>query len=201
MIKPSIIEIISQRVELRRAGRQWRGLCPFHGEKTPSFYVDEERGFYCFGCQAKGDVITFIQKAEGASFREALARLGIQNDYRPKPVNTRNRCAAAKLANWMNEQHLKIAALLRELSQKIGIAEQIPDMELVEPLNRAWKILSDLYEDLQRPEHVAELLEAKDSIEAITALAPVEPLPDFPEWTHEYEEYLAAHLPEMEPAC
>jgi hypothetical protein len=199
--KPNIVPITEQYTTLKRAGRQLRGLCPLHSEKTPSFTVNPDmQVFYCHGCHQGGDVIAFIQKAEGVSFREALARLGIQNNHRPNPIDTYNRRAATKLANWMNEQHLKAGALLRELSQQIGIAEQVPDTELVESLNREWEILSDLHEDLQRAECAAELLEAKGSIEAITALAPIEPLPEFPEWRREYGEYLAAHLPESEGA-
>jgi len=201
--KPDIVPIAARYTTLKRVGRQLSGLCPLHSEKTPSFTVNPDKQvFYCHGCHQGGDVIAFIQKAEGVSFHKALARLGIQNNHRPKPVDTYNRRAAAKLANWMNEQHLKVGALLRELSQQIGIAEQIPDTELVESLNREWEILSDLHEDLQRPECAEEFLEAKSSIEAITTLAPVEPLPEFPEWTREYGEYLAAHLPESEaPSC
>src|SRR4030095_10905575 len=200
MNRASIVSVVGQYVSLRKTGREYKGLCPFHSEKTPSLTVNDEKGlFHCFGCGAGGDVIRFIELIEGVSFKQALERLGICGDeYKRKPIYTRRRCAAAKLANWMNEQHLKVGVLLRELSQQMGIAEQIPDTHLVESLNREWEILSDLHEDLQRPECAKELLEAKGSIEAITALTPVEPLPDFPEWTHEYEEYLAAQLPAPE---
>src|SRR5262245_7434124 len=127
MIKPPILEVVAERVKLRRIGRRLLGPCPFHSEKTPSFTVNEEKGFfYCFYCQAKGDVIAFVQKIDGLGFKEALTRLGIQSDgYEPKHVDTRNRRAAAKLATWMNEQHLKIGAMLRELTQQIRIAEEI----------------------------------------------------------------------------
>jgi DNA primase len=180
--KPPILDVIAARVNLQRVGGRLRGLCPFHTEKTPSFTVDEEKGrFYCFGCQAKGDVIAFVQKIDGLTFPEALARLRIQSDgYKPKPVDTRNGRAAAKLATWMNEQHLKVGVMLRELTQQIRIAEEIPDAELIESLSREWEVLSDLFDDLQRPECAAEFLAVKASIEAITEAAPVEPLPSFP---------------------
>jgi DNA primase len=200
--KPDIVPIVEQYTTLKRAGHQLHGLCPLHSEKTPSFTVNPDKQvFYCHGCHQGGDVIALIRKLERVSYPEAIARLGIHNNYIRKPVNTRSRRAAAKLANWLNEQHLKVGALLRELSQQISIAEQIPDADLIESLNREWEILSDLHADLQRPERAEELLEAKDSIEAITALAPVEPLPEFPKWTREYAEYLVAHLPQMESAC
>jgi DNA primase len=63
-------------VQLRKAGRSWKGLCPFHGEKTPSFNVNPDKGFfYCFGCQKKGDVFTFVMEYEGKSFHEAAEGL------------------------------------------------------------------------------------------------------------------------------
>lgn len=73
----SLREVVSRYVALKPAGRgRWKGLCPFHQEKTPSFYVDEEKGlFYCFGCKAGGDLFAFVQRAEGLDFPEALERL------------------------------------------------------------------------------------------------------------------------------
>ena len=62
--RSNILEVISLHVTLRRAGRSYKGLCPFHSEKTPSFTVDPERGFfYCFGCHAGGDVFDFLMRA------------------------------------------------------------------------------------------------------------------------------------------
>lgn len=71
-----IVEVIGQYVHLRRQGRDYVGLCPFHPEKTPSFHVSPEKQlFYCFGCHAGGDVIRFVQLKENLSFAEALAQL------------------------------------------------------------------------------------------------------------------------------
>lgn len=71
-----IVEVVGARVKLSRRGRQYWGLCPFHNEKTPSFSVSEERGFYhCFGCAAHGDAFRFLMNTEGLSFREAVVRL------------------------------------------------------------------------------------------------------------------------------
>jgi DNA primase len=71
-----IVEVVSDHVKLRRAGRRWQGLCPFHEEKTPSFSVDPERGlFYCFGCHAGGDAIGFVMRLERLEFPEAVERL------------------------------------------------------------------------------------------------------------------------------
>lgn len=71
------VELVATRTELRRAGpRSYEGLCPFHEERTPSFGIDPtEKVYYCFGCQASGDVFTFVQETEGVDFRGALELL------------------------------------------------------------------------------------------------------------------------------
>ncbi|HMI88935.1 MAG TPA: DNA primase [Polyangiaceae bacterium] len=71
-----IVSIISETVKLTRKGRSYTGLCPFHREKTPSFNVNPEKGFfYCFGCKEKGTAFDFLMKAEGLTFPEAARRL------------------------------------------------------------------------------------------------------------------------------
>ncbi len=81
-----LVVLVSEHVGLRRVGRRWSGLCPFHAEKTPSFSVNGELGlYYCFGCQARGDAISFLRETEHLDFAsavEALAgRAGIQVRY------------------------------------------------------------------------------------------------------------------------
>src|SRR6516165_12107735 len=74
--RADIVEVIGAHVQLRRAGRNFVGLCPFHNEKTPSFSVNLERGFFhCFGCGAGGTVFDFLMKNEGLTFPEALQSL------------------------------------------------------------------------------------------------------------------------------
>ena len=71
-----LVALIGGITGLKKAGRSWKGLCPFHTEKTPSFHVHPERGFYyCFGCGAKGDAITFVRETERLEFPEAVAYL------------------------------------------------------------------------------------------------------------------------------
>ncbi len=71
-----IVALIGEHAALKRQGRRWVGLCPFHDEKTPSFSVNAEEGlYYCFGCQASGDVITFVRQVESLDFVEAVRRL------------------------------------------------------------------------------------------------------------------------------
>ena len=72
----SIVEVVSAYTELRQRGKDWWGTCPFHDEKTPSFKVNPvDNIYYCFGCQAKGDVLTLVQEKEGLDFPEALESL------------------------------------------------------------------------------------------------------------------------------
>src|SRR4029078_4064882 len=71
-----IVQVVQERVPLRRSGTAWKGLCPFHGEKTPSFQVNGERGvFYCFGCGVGGDVIKFVELFDKVTFPEAVRQL------------------------------------------------------------------------------------------------------------------------------
>lgn len=74
-----LVSVIGKRVALKRAGREHMGLCPFHNEKTPSFTVNEEKGFYhCFGCGAHGSVFDFVMETENLSFPEAVERLAAE---------------------------------------------------------------------------------------------------------------------------
>lgn len=71
--------VVGRKVKLTRAGREYKGNCPFHNEKTPSFYVNDEKAFYhCFGCGAHGDVVRFVCEAEGRTFREAVEQLAAE---------------------------------------------------------------------------------------------------------------------------
>jgi DNA primase len=68
--------VISPSVKLIRAGREWKACCPFHNEKTPSFTINDEKGFYhCFGCGAHGDAIRFLTDARGLQFMDAVKEL------------------------------------------------------------------------------------------------------------------------------
>jgi DNA primase len=72
-----LVALIGEYTPLKRVGRRFVGLCPFHSEKTPSFSVNGEDGvYYCFGCQAKGDAISFLEAIDGCGFVEAVERLG-----------------------------------------------------------------------------------------------------------------------------
>lgn len=82
-MQADILRVVSEHVQLRRAGVTYKGLCPFHGEKTPSFHVNPDKGFFhCFGCGVGGDVFKFVELQEKVSFPEAVrslaAKFGMQ---------------------------------------------------------------------------------------------------------------------------
>jgi DNA primase len=92
-----IVQVVQEYVSLKKAGTSYKGLCPFHSEKTPSFHVNREKGFFhCFGCGAGGDVFKFLELQERMAFPEAVrhlaARLGVEV---PETVASEDRRADA----------------------------------------------------------------------------------------------------------
>ncbi len=103
----SIVDVVGQFVALRKSGRNWVGLCPFHAERTPSFNVREETGRYkCFGCDKSGDVFTFVQEHEHVDFVGAVeylaAKVGIQLTY-TSTGQTRERARRKQLVEAMGQ--------------------------------------------------------------------------------------------------
>ncbi|MBZ0157389.1 MAG: hypothetical protein K8I29_14420 [Alphaproteobacteria bacterium] len=117
--KPDLASVIeSEGITLRQRGRTLWACCPLHGERTPSFKIDPERQqFYCFGCNNGGDVISFIQKYRGLSFKDALRYLGIEQGPLSRErkaeieLGRRKKAAVREFRAWVNERH-------RELSMK-----------------------------------------------------------------------------------
>jgi DNA primase len=135
--------VVGRRVKLTRAGREWKGCCPFHNEKTPSFYVNDDKGFYhCFGCGAHGDVIRFLTDQEGLPFMDAVKQLAAQAGMEvpsasPEAkeraeVNDSLQALAARAAEWFAAQ-LKSPAgsAARDYLDRRGVsAAQIKDFAL-----------------------------------------------------------------------
>src|SRR5258706_13975402 len=87
--KTDIVTIIGERIELKKAGRNFKASCPFHGEKTASFMVSPElQIFKCFGCSEAGDVYSFLEKFEGMVFPEALKYLADRTGVKLLRVNS-----------------------------------------------------------------------------------------------------------------
>jgi DNA primase len=135
MTKPSIVEVIGQRIKLRKAGKEYQALCPFHSEKNPSFKVNEDKGlFYCFGCGSSGDVFDFIMQLDGVTFPEARAQLGIASirptPRRPDPLKH----AVGIIPEWANDTTMSVNAQLREIGERGRIARLIDWREEINPL-------------------------------------------------------------------
>src|SRR5512134_1626544 len=137
-----IVQVVQERVPLRRSGATWKGLCPFHGEKTPSFHVNGDKGFFhCFGCGVGGDVIKFVELHDKVSFPEAVrqlaARAGLtvpeSEDTRQDVENQREREALLKVhevaAAWFGEQlHAPPGAAARRLLEERGVTAATADL-------------------------------------------------------------------------
>src|SRR3982750_723230 len=125
--------IIAPSVKLIRAGREWKACCPFHNEKTPSFTVNDDKGFYhCFGCGAHGDAIRFLTDQRGMQFMDAVKELAAKAGLEvPAPdPQARERAertstltdVMAEVAKWYSEQLQGIAgADAREYLKRRGI--------------------------------------------------------------------------------
>jgi len=132
-----VAQVVGRRVQLKKAGRNLKGLCPFHGEKTPSFSVNpDKRMFHCFGCGASGDAIKFVMQVDGKSFREAVEELardaGIKLEAED-PEEQRRASRRAALAE-VNEKACRFfervlwehpkGAIAREHLQKRSVSEE-----------------------------------------------------------------------------
>ncbi len=135
-----IVQVVMERVPLKKSGATWKGLCPFHGEKTPSFNVNGEKGFFkCFGCGVGGDVIKFIELHDKVTFPDAVrmlaARAGLTvpeaDDAKRDAETQRERDALLKVhevaSSWFKEQLSAPAgrAALRMLRDRGMSAETI----------------------------------------------------------------------------
>src|SRR4051812_45275536 len=127
--------VISPSVKLIRAGREWKACCPFHNEKTPSFTVNDDKGFYhCFGCSAHGDAIRFLTDHRGMPFMDAVKELAAKAGMEvpaPDPQARERAERASSLTDVMAEAAKYYAAQLqgvagaqaRDYLQRRGIGQ------------------------------------------------------------------------------
>jgi DNA primase len=125
----SITEVVSTYIRLEKSGAQYRARCPFHNEKTPSFYVSPERkSFHCFGCQAHGDIFTFVEKIENIPFFEALKiladRAGITLTNSEKNKEDTRLISLLKDATEHFENNLKNSPEARQYLLERGLTEE-----------------------------------------------------------------------------
>ncbi|MBP1659824.1 MAG: primase, catalytic core [Candidatus Aminicenantes bacterium] len=165
----SIVEIASQYTTLKRRGRKWVGLCPFHTEKTPSFTVDEDKQLYhCFGCGVGGDVFSLVMERESLTFPEALKSLA--DRYRvPLPAQQRVRPEVLKLEEKLFKVNDLALAYFRknltgtsegrkglEYLKKRGLSDEtIQTLKLGYALN-AWTALIDFFQSKDVPVSLLE---------------------------------------------
>lgn len=128
-----LVELVSEHVALKKTGRYYKGLCPFHQEKTPSFHVDRDKGlWHCFGCQAGGDVFDFVMRVSNLSFGEAVETLARRAGVRLErtPEETRRESERDRLyraldaaAMFFTEQlaHPQRGEVAREYLQRRGV--------------------------------------------------------------------------------
>jgi hypothetical protein len=134
----SVVE--SSGVELARRGTRHVGLCPFHTEKTPSFFVFQDNHYKCFGCGERGDVIDFVQKLYGLSFPDALKHLGIQQGrITPevkRDIERRNRRAklVREFRDWEQRYCIYISDLWFETKKLMADGIPREDLDLYAPL-------------------------------------------------------------------
>src|SRR5438309_3192116 len=123
-----IVQLIGERVPLKKAGRSYVGLCPFHSEKTPSFHVDpDRRTYHCFGCSEQGDIFTWLEKQDGLTPAEALRtlaeRAGVELTSRRAPEEQEREkrlLAANDTAHFYFRQALRGTAAGKAVSAYIG---------------------------------------------------------------------------------
>ena len=127
-----IVQVVQERVQLRRAGTSYKGLCPFHGEKTPSFNVHGDKGYFkCFGCGVGGDVIKFIELYEKVSFPEAVRLLASRFGLTvPEPEDAKEDAEASRDREALLKAHEVAAAWFRE--QLAGPAGTVARRQLKE---------------------------------------------------------------------
>ena len=159
--KPDILSVIQRDLDLRQRGRDLWACCPFHEDKTPSFRVSPERQtWWCFGaCSTGGDVIDYIVKRDGVSFKDALRTLGIRRGRpaRPDPAVVRERERKRAFEAWRRSYLWKLSDQAAEIHRMIREAKADPGVsELV-----AWNYASAAGE-LAEIEHRLDILCSRD---------------------------------------
>ena len=106
----TLSDVVGKKVKLTRAGREYKGCCPFHREKTPSFYVNDDKQFYhCFGCGAHGDVIGFTMAEGNLSFIEAIEQLAAQAGMQVPESRPEEPSVRLRAMRWQTFEKLSIS--------------------------------------------------------------------------------------------
>ncbi|OFW10179.1 MAG: DNA primase [Acidobacteria bacterium RIFCSPLOWO2_02_FULL_67_36] len=114
--RADIVQVVQERVPLKKSGVTWKGLCPFHGEKTPSFHVNGDKGFFhCFGCGVGGDVIKFVELYDKVTFPEAVRQLAARVGLTvPEPEDSKADAESQRTRETLLKAHEVALAWFRE---------------------------------------------------------------------------------------
>jgi DNA primase len=142
----SITDVVSTYIRLEKSGSQYRARCPFHNEKTPSFYVSPERkSFHCFGCQTHGDIFTFVEKIENIPFFEALKiladRAGVQLIDSQKNKEDSRLVSLLKDATDIFEKNLTTSPEAKQYLMERGLSEETIKMFHIGYAKNEWRDL------------------------------------------------------------
>lgn len=157
-----IHEVVGQYVKLEKSGSSYKARCPFHNEKSPSFFVSPDRGgYYCFGCGAKGDIFTFVEQFEGLDFRGALKvlaeRAGVPLVYDQKADGERDRLlkVVEDAAQYYEDQLVK-SKEAKEYVAKRGISDATRELFRIGWAPEGWQNVID---HLRTKKHSDTLIE------------------------------------------
>jgi DNA primase len=145
-----IAEVIGQHVKLEKAGSSLKGRCPFHNEKTASFFVSQARqSYYCFGCGMKGDIFTFVQAIDGLDFKSALKQLaekaGVELEYtRPEVKTEKDKLyAALEDATLFFESNLEKSSSTKDYLKSRGVNDDSIKNWRLGYAPDEWRLLSE----------------------------------------------------------
>ncbi len=142
--RTDIVQVVQRRVQLKKSGRDWKGLCPFHGEKTPSFYVvPDKKMFHCFGCGVSGDAIKFVMQMDSRSFREAVEMLAQEAGVDltpPDPEEARRSQRRGQLAEVNEKACTFYERVLWEHPKGEVARTHLRERGITEDTARAWRL-------------------------------------------------------------
>jgi DNA primase len=142
--RADVVAVVQRRVPLKKSGHDWKGLCPFHGEKSPSFYVvPDKKLWHCFGCGASGDAIKFVMQMESRSFREAVEGLATEFGVDltpPDPEEQKRTARRAQLAEVNEKAAVFYERVLWEHPKGEVAREHLRKRGITEDTAKAWRL-------------------------------------------------------------
>lgn len=145
----SITDVVSSYIKLEKSGASYKAKCPFHNEKTPSFYVSPDRGtYYCFGCGAKGDIFSFVEQFEGLEFKQALANLANRAGIELVPENKAQKDEREEL---FRAVELTVEFFEENLGKNTAASEYLKKRGLADETIKSWRLgyADDQWHDVQ----------------------------------------------------